>query len=384
MPRPPLPIGSHGKIRVYPSGAMWRALTKFRDFDGITRSVERVGKTKAAAQRELKQALTERTSQVADVVSPSTRFREVAEQWFNSVQAAAAQGTRSPTTVDVYRSQLDRHVLPALGELRVQEVTVPRVDSFLSTLRNQSGTATAKTSRTVVSGVLGLAVRHGAISTNPIRETARIEEGPKSAPRALTAAERARFLDQLESDEAASGRDIPDLVRFMLATGARIGEALAVCWPEVDCDSGLVAVNFTVVRVKGKGLVRKSTKSSSGERTLPLPSWAVEMLRQRKAERGTSGEPVFPDSLGGLRDPSNTRRDLRKARGSEEFGWVTSHVFRKTAATILDEAGLSARVVADQLGHSRPSLTQDVYMGRKAVTEDAATALETVFDRKSE
>ncbi|WP_242687133.1 MULTISPECIES: site-specific integrase [unclassified Actinopolyspora] len=254
----------------------------------------------------------------------------------------------------------------------------------MSTLRNQSGTATAKTSRTVVSGVLGLAVRHGAISTNPIRETARIEEGPKSAPRALTAAERARFLDQLESDEAASGRDIPDLVRFMLATGVRIGEALAVCWPEVDCDSGLVAVNFTVVRVKGKGLVRKSTKSSSGERTLPLPSWAVEMLRQRKAERGTSGEPVFPDSLGGLRDPSNTRRDLRKARGSEEFGWVTSHVFRKTAATILDEAGLSARVVADQLGHSRPSLTQDVYMGRKAVTEDAATALETVFDRKSE
>ncbi|KGI82902.1 hypothetical protein IL38_03310 [Actinopolyspora erythraea] len=63
---------------------------------------------------------------------------------------------------------------------------------------------------------------------------------------------------------------------------------------------------------------------------------------------------------------------------------MTSHVFRKTAATILDEAGLSARVVADQLGHARPSLTQDVYLGRKAVTEDAATALETVFDSESE
>ncbi|WP_258175390.1 tyrosine-type recombinase/integrase [Actinopolyspora mortivallis] len=363
---------------------MWRALTKFRDFDGVTRSVERVGKTKAAAQRQLKQALTERTATVAEVVAPSTRFREVAEQWFRSVQAAAAQGTRSPTTVDVYRSQLDRHVLPALGELRIQEVTVPRVDSFLSALRSQSGTSTAKTSRTVVSGVLGLAVRHGAIPNNPVRETARIEEGHKSAPRALTAAERTRFLDQLESDETASGRDIPDLVRFMLATGVRIGEALAVCWPEVDCEAGLVSVNFTVVRVKGKGLVRKSTKSSSGERTLPLPSWAVEMLRRRESKRGDREEPVFPDSLGGLRDPSNTRRDLRKARGTEEFTWVTSHVFRKTAATILDEAGLSARVVADQLGHSRPSLTQDVYLGRKAVTEDAATALETVFDSESE
>ncbi|SDP79518.1 Phage integrase family protein [Actinopolyspora xinjiangensis] len=63
---------------------------------------------------------------------------------------------------------------------------------------------------------------------------------------------------------------------------------------------------------------------------------------------------------------------------------MTSHVFRKTAATVPDEAGLSARRIADQLGHSRPSLTQDVYLGRKAVTEDTATALETVFDSESE
>ncbi len=60
--------------------------------------------------------------------------------------------------------------------------------------------------------------------------------------------------------------------------------------------------------------------------------------------------------------------------------WVTSHVFRKMAATILDEAGLSARVIADQLGHSRPSMTQDVYMGRKAPTHDAADALEDLLD----
>ena len=43
------------------------------------------------------------------------------------------------------------------------------------------------------------------------------------------------------------------------------------------------------------------------------------------------------------------------------------HNFRKTTATHLDQAGLSARVIADQLGHARPSMTQDVYMGRKAV-----------------
>ena len=55
---------------------------------------------------------------------------------------------------------------------------------------------------------------------------------------------------------------------------------------------------------------------------------------------------------------------------------MTSHVFRKTCATILDEAGLSARAVADQLGHAKPSMTQDVYMGRKIANPHAAAALE--------
>ncbi|RRO13139.1 hypothetical protein EIL87_26230 [Saccharopolyspora rhizosphaerae] len=70
---------------------------------------------------------------------------------------------------------------------------------------------------------------------------------------------------------------------------------------------------------------------------------------------------------------------LRETRGGEGFAWVTSHVFRKTAATILDEAGLTPRLIADQLGHSRPSMTQDVYMGRKAVSREAADAMEHVI-----
>lgn len=60
---------------------------------------------------------------------------------------------------------------------------------------------------------------------------------------------------------------------------------------------------------------------------------------------------------------------------------MTSHVFRKTAATILDEAGLSARAVADQLGHARPSMTQDTYLARKAVDRKAADAWEGALDR---
>lgn len=73
------------------------------------------------------------------------------------------------------------------------------------------------------------------------------------------------------------------------------------------------------------------------------------------------------------------RRELRGARREEALAWITSHSFRKTTATILDEAALSAGLVADQLGHARPSMTQDVYMGRRAVDSQAAQALEVAL-----
>ena len=62
------------------------------------------------------------------------------------------------------------------------------------------------------------------------------------------------------------------------------------------------------------------------------------------------------------------------------LAWITSHTFRKTTATILDEDGQSARQIADQLGQSRPSMTQDVYMGRKIRNPRAAEVLERAFD----
>ena len=58
------------------------------------------------------------------------------------------------------------------------------------------------------------------------------------------------------------------------------------------------------------------------------------------------------------------------------YGWVTSHIYRKTVATLMDEAGLTARQAADQLGHAKVSMTQDNYFGRKVAPTGAAALLE--------
>ncbi|MGW0516787.1 tyrosine-type recombinase/integrase [Crossiella sp. NPDC003009] len=87
---------------------------------------------------------------------------------------------------------------------------------------------------------------------------------------------------------------------------------------------------------------------------------------------------MFTAPLGELRDPSNTQADLRVIFKAAGFAWVTSHVYRKTVATMMDEAGLSARQAPDQLGHAKVSITQDNYFGRNRAATGAKALLEGV------
>ena len=153
---------------------------------------------------------------------------------------------------------------------------------------------------------------------------------------------------------------------MMLATGLRIGETAAITWPAVDLDSGTVEVRGTVIRVRGEGLVIKpKPKSEAGWRSIELPSWCTAMLRRRTDRPANRWEAVFTSPTGLLRDPSNTQADLREVFARVGYPGVTSHTFRRTVGTLMDEAGLSARAAADQLGHAKVSMTQDRYFGRK-------------------
>jgi integrase len=91
--------------------------------------------------------------------------------------------------------------------------------------------------------------------------------------------------------------------------------------------------------------------------------------------------PLFPGLAGGVRNPSDANRDLREVLNrvdTEVYGWVTSHTFRKTVATLQDDDGLSARQIADHLGHAKPSMTKDFYLGRAVASAEAAK----ILDRK--
>ena len=110
---------------------------------------------------------------------------------------------------------------------------------------------------------------------------------------------------------------------------------------------------------------------------IAVPPNVVEILRRRlRTKKLRTSVAIFPSPIGRVRDSSNTAADLRRALDEADFGWVSSHTFRKTVATRLDDAGLSARSIADHLGHAQPSMTMDVYMGRRVANADAANVLD--------
>ncbi len=377
MGRPPLPVGTFGKIDFLVLGKdRVRARASFRDYDGHRRLVTRFGSTRAHAERRLRESLRDRGTGDDPVASATRRASEVAALWLAEVDDSdLAWGTKR-----LYRFTVESYVLPGLGELRLREVTVPAVDRLLAAVSSSHGAAAAKSTRSVLSGILGLAVRHGLLPSNPVREAA-IRRGARTSrgPRALTVEETRQLRARLGADPDAVRRDLPDLVEFMLGTGVRIGEACAIGPSAVDLQAAILAVDATVIRIRSLGLVIQDfPKSTAGRRTVALPPAVVDLLRRRIDIHPNAADPavIFPSPQGRLRDPSNTSGDLRAALDRAGFPWVTSHVFRKTVATRLDDAGLSARQIADHLGHSRPSLTQDVYLGRGQASPAAAAALQ--------
>jgi integrase len=197
-------------------------------------------------------------------------------------------------TKRLYRFAVDAYVLPGLGELRLREVTVPAIDRLLASVHADHGPGAAKSTRSVLSGILGLAVRHGLLTTNPVRDaTARHTARTARGPRTLTVDEAHLLQARLAADAAAARQDLPDLVAFLLGTGLRIGEACAVRTTDLDLKEGTLTVAGTVTRDPLLGLFIQ-------ERPRPTPAGAPSRCHRRHSTSYAGAWPACP--------PQPTRR----------------------------------------------------------------------------
>ena len=390
MPRPRLELGTWGRItRKEIAENRWRARARFRDFTGKTKQREAYGASGAKAERNLLRALRSEVDSAGDSIAGSTTVTALSKLWLadpDLTENCTAQ------TVERYTDSLNRHVLPALGEYMLMEVTVSRVDRFL---RNLAVVDAGEREDREVS-----AQRHvqacGSSRRCPVESGAglRLPSKPKKPVAAMSVDEVGALREGLRAWQDGvgyrgprRGSDLLDVVDVMLATGLRISEVLALRWGDVDLgDQPTLTVSGTLVYLKKKGLLRQShTKTSSGFRILTLPAFAVEVLLRRSVEAiPTESNAVFPSGKGTWKWPNNYRRTLRAAlKDIESDGQISPHVFRKSVATLIDaEATLEA--AAAVLGHSGTAVTAKHYVKKATAAPDMSEILDRFGKNRNE
>lgn len=380
--RPSLRIGQHGKItRTYLGSGVWAARCKFRDADGVTRRIERRGpadehdKHGKLAEDALIEALkARRVPGDAGEVSLNTKITALVEQHL----ARLADDDRSPVTLSTYKFAAGK-LAKFIGGVRVGEATPARIDAAIRSMRSAHGPTMARQSKTVLKGALQLAVMSNVLGANPVRDVQSIRSraAPKGAV-ALSGDQLRELLGKVRASEYCREHDLIDPITVLIATGLRRSELLGLRWADFDANAGTLAVTGKVVRIAGKGLERiDEAKTAAGKRTIALPTFAVMALTQRRSLPYLGEQPViFPSTAGTLRDPNNFGREWRQVRDQLGVPEVTTHSFRKTVATLIDDDGLSPRVGADQLGHSKVSMTQDRYLARGRVHTEVAELLD--------
>lgn len=236
--------------------------------------------------------------------------------------------------------------------------------------------------------VLGRALREAEIAGIVARNAARLTR-PPHAPhaelRTLTT-EQARALL-----EAAAGDRLGALYAVALASGARQGELLALRWSGVDWDRGAIRIQRTLQRTPGAPAFSEP-KTPSSRRTIPLGRSTMDALRRHRVAQaeerpgnglGKASEDalVFATPIGTPIDAGNlfrrTHYPLLERAGLPALRF---HDLRHSAATLLLEAGVHPRAVAERLGHASPSMVMNVYgHATERMQEQATAAMERVL-----
>jgi integrase len=306
-------------------------------------------------------------------------------EWLDTWLTTVAIRRVRPKTYENYEAYIRVHLKPALGRHRLNQLHPEHLEAYyLSAERKGLAPSTILHHHRVLSRALKIAVQRGRVSRN-VATLVDAPSVPKTEVVPLTQDEAKRLM------ATAVGR--PNAARWSVALGLglRQGEALGLAWSDIDVELGSLTVRQALQRQRIRhgcegeacgfppkkcpqrqgGMVMTEPKSRAGRRVIAPPAPLIATLKahraQQHAERLQMGEIwqdhdlVFASEIG---DPIQPRRDwalwkelLRDARVRD----ARLHDARHTAATLLLQQGVDARVVMEILGHSQIGLTQNTY-----------------------
>ncbi len=364
----------HGEGTIYQSPTRgWVAQVSLPD--GRRKSF--YGKTRRDVQRKLAQALHD-VQQGRPVPTGRLTFGRFLSQWLDVVTP-----TLRPATARSYAGQVRVHIAPALGALPLHQVTPDRLQTFLNA-KQAAGLSPRSVQylHAVIRTALGRAVTWNLIADNPAQRVT-----PPRVPRHEV---QALTRDQAQAILAAfKGDPFEALVTLTLTLGLRQGEALGLRWADVDLDARTLTVRHQVTRAED-GWRFTDLKTARSRRTLPLPGFLVETLREHRtrqlAQRLARGpawtdlDLVFPAATGApLNGPYVTHRFARHlvAAGLPRMRF---HDLRHGAATVMKAMGVDLRTIMEVLGHSQISITANLYTHvAPDVLQDVAARLDAEY-----
>lgn len=153
-------------------------------------------------------------------------------------------------------------------------------------------------------------------------------------------------------------------VLVMLETGIRVGEALALCWSDIDWRRRAVRISKTVVRIadQKRSYVQQSAKSYTSNRTIPLSKDAFDLLKRMRDVDEVQSDFIFHDDKGKRLSYEALRWWTTKACDEAGVGYYGQHVFRHTFASNCYQRGCDVKKLSKLLGHSDVTITYNVYI----------------------
>ncbi len=347
----------------------------------VTASTKKVVKIKA---REAINAFAANGYSVKEKPTITT-YRELVALWWESYK-----NTIKPNSQQSMEGIVRLHILPVFGDYKLDKLTTPiiqqQVNKWADKANKDEKGAYANYSflNNINRRILQYGVTMQAIKHNPARDVIipRKQQNKEHKVKFFSNQELKQFLDYLEDLDQSSYENFFDYVLYktLLASGCRIGEALALEWSDIDLKKGTISISKTLNRYQETN----TPKSKAGLREIDIDKATVSLLKQYKKRQqvqswqlGRSEGIVFTPFTTKYAYACLLRKRLQshfKAAGVPD---ISFHGFRHTHATIMLYAGIEAKDLQYRLGHSNISMTLNTYVH---ATKEGAKKAVSIFE----
>ncbi|MBU0511331.1 MAG: site-specific integrase [Chloroflexi bacterium] len=291
-----------------------------------------------------------------------TTLEEFLTDWIDMVESSRSKGTFS-----LYRWTVQKRINPYIGHIKLMDLRPDLVQCFYHQLliegcSNHAVHVTHKTLRVA----LNHAIKLGLIGRNPCSGTT----PPKPKQTEMKFFDEIQVRVLLDKAQAIRDRFYP-LYYLAVHTGMRQAELIGLKWEDVDWERRTIQVKRQVRHFKGGGYTFTMPKSKSGKRTIILGKRAVEVLREHQndqqrlieaiGEEWVDLDIIFASNVGTPVTANNLRRAFRRLLKASELPKIRFHDLRHTAASLMLNHGIPVLIASGRLGHSKPSVTMDVY-----------------------